>query len=76
VDLQYVAKKNAALAKTVRHEALRTRADWGLACYQSGEIDAAVTNWQPALDEDSKARSIKSQPALLYVLPYLGRGNY
>ena len=76
LELQRVAETNPALAKTVRHEALRIRADWGLACYQSGAIDAAVTNWQQALAEDSKGRSIKSQPALLYVLPYLARGNY
>ena len=60
----------------MRHEALRIRANWGLAYYQAGAIGAAVANWQQALDEDSKGRSIKSQPSLLYVLPYLARGNY
>ena len=75
-ELQRAAETNPALAKAVRHEALRVQADWGLACYQSGAIDAAVTNWQQALAEDSKGRPIKSQPSLLYVLPYLARGNY
>jgi tetratricopeptide (TPR) repeat protein len=75
-ELQRAAEINPALAKTVRHEAERIRADWGLACYQAGAIDAAVANWQQALDEDSKGRPLKSQPSLLYVLPYLARGNY
>ena len=52
------------------------RADWGLACYQAGAIGAAVANWQQALAEDLKGRLLKSQPSLLYVLPYLARGNY
>jgi Tetratricopeptide repeat len=76
LQLQRVAETNPALAKTVRHEALRMQADLGLACYQSGAIEAAVANWEQALAEDSKGRSLKSQPSLLYVLPYLARGNY
>ena len=55
---------------------MRIRVDWGLAYYQAGAIDAAVANWQQALDEDSKGRPLKSQPSLIYVLPYLARGNY
>lgn len=65
-----------ALAKAARHEARRMRADLGLACYQAGAIGDAVANWEQALTEDSKGRPIKSQPSLLYVLPYLARGNY
>lgn len=75
-ELQRAAETDPGLAKTVRHEAQRIRADWGLACYQAGAIDAAVANWQQALDEDAKGRPLKSQPSLLYVLPYLARGNY
>jgi hypothetical protein len=75
-ELQRAAETNPSLAKAARHEALRIRADWGLACYQAGAIDDAVTNWQKALDEDSKGRPLKSQPSVLYVLPYLARGNY
>jgi tetratricopeptide (TPR) repeat protein len=48
----------------------------GLAFYKAGAVDAAVANWQQALDEDSKGRPLKSQPSLLYVLPYLARANY
>jgi tetratricopeptide (TPR) repeat protein len=76
LELQRAAEISPALAKTVRHEALRMRADLGLACYQTGAIGAAVANWQQALAEDSKGRPLKSQPSLLYVLPYLARGNY
>jgi Tfp pilus assembly protein PilF len=76
LELQRAAEISPALAKTVRHEALRMRADLGLACYQAGAIGAAVANWQQALAEDSKGRPLKSQPSLLYVLPYLARGNY
>ena len=36
----------------------------------------AVAKWQQALDEDSKGRPLKSQPSVLYVLPYLARGYY
>ena len=75
-ELQRAAELNLALARPARHEALRMRADWGLARYQAGAIDAAVANWQQALDEDSKGRPLKSQPSVLYVLPYLARGNY
>jgi len=76
-ELQRAAERSPALfAKTVRHESLRIRAELGLARYQAGAIDAAVANWQQALDEDSKGRPLKSQPSLLYVLPYLARGNY
>lgn len=75
-ELQRAAEINPALAKAARHEVLRIRADWGLARYQAGAIDAAVANWQQALDEDSKGRPLKSQPSVLYVLPYLARGNY
>ena len=76
LELQRVAETNPALAKAVRHEAARIRAEWGLACYRAGVIDAAVGNWQQALAEDLKGRLLKSQPSLLYVLPYLARGNY
>jgi tetratricopeptide (TPR) repeat protein len=76
LELQHAVEKMPALAKALRHEVLRTRADLGLACYQTGAIDAAVANWQQALAEDSKGRPLKSQPSLLYVLPYLSRGNY
>jgi len=76
LELQRAVEKSPALAKMVRHEALRMRADLGLACYQAGAIDAAVANWQQALADDSKGRPLKSQPSLLYVLPYLARGNY
>jgi hypothetical protein len=76
VELQRSAETSPDLAKTVRHEALRIRADWGLACYQAGAIDAAIANWQQALAEDSEGRPLKSQPSLLDVLPYLARGNY
>jgi hypothetical protein len=76
LELQRVAEINPAMAKAARHEALRIRADWGLACYHAGAIDAAVANWQQALDEDSKGRPLKSQPSVLYVLPYLARGYY
>jgi tetratricopeptide (TPR) repeat protein len=65
-ELQRAARKSPALAKSLRHEALRIQADWGLACYQVGAIEDAVTNLQEALDEDSKGRSIKSQPSMLY----------
>ena len=74
-ELQHAAEINPALAKAARHEALRIRADWGLACYQAGAIGDAVAHWQQALDEDSKGRPLKSQPSVLYVLPYLARGN-
>ena len=40
------------------------------------QSDDAVANWQEALDEDSKGRPLKSQPSVLYVLPYLARGYY
>jgi tetratricopeptide (TPR) repeat protein len=76
LELQRAGEKNPALAKAVRHEALRIRADWGLACYQAGAIGDAVANWQQALTDDSKGRPLKSQPSLLYVLPYLARANY
>jgi tetratricopeptide (TPR) repeat protein len=76
LELQRAAEKSPALAKTLRHEALRLRADLGLACYQAGAIGDAVANWQQALAEYSKGRPLKSQPSLLYVLPYLARGNY
>jgi len=76
LELQRVAKMNPGMAKAARHEALRIRADWGLACYQAGAIEDAVANWQQALDEDSKGRPLKSQPSVLYVLPYLARGYY
>jgi hypothetical protein len=76
LELQRVAETNPSMAKTARHEALRSRADWGLACYQAGAIGDAVANWQEALDEDSKGRPLKSQPSVLYVLPYLARGYY
>lgn len=76
LELQRAGEKTPALAKAVRHEALRIRADWGLACYQAGAIGDAVANWQQALAEDSKGRPLKSQPSLLYVLPYLARANY
>jgi tetratricopeptide (TPR) repeat protein len=76
LELQRAAETNPALAKTVRHEAARTRADLGLACYKTGAIDAAVANWRQAFAEDLKGRLLKSQPSLLYVLPYLARGNY
>ena len=76
MELQRAAETRPAFAKTIRHEADRMRADWGLACYQAGAIDAAVANWQQALADDAKGRLLKSQPALLYVLPYLARGNY
>jgi hypothetical protein len=76
LELQRAAETSPALAKTVPHEAARMGADWGLACYQAGAIGAAVANWQQALAEDLKGRLLKSQPALLYVLPYLARGNY
>jgi tetratricopeptide (TPR) repeat protein len=75
-ELQRATETNPAVAKPARHEALRIRADWGVVCYQAGAIDAAVVNWQQALDEDSKGRPLKSQPSLIYVLPYLARGNY
>jgi hypothetical protein len=74
-ELQRAAEIKPALAKAARHEALRIRADWGLACYQAGEIGDAVAHWQQALDEDSKGRPLKSQPSVLYVIPYLARGN-
>ena len=76
LELQRAGEKSPALAKAVRHEALRIRADWGLACYQAGAIGDAVGNWQRALADDSKGRPLKSQPSLLYVLPYLARANY
>ena len=76
LELQRVAETNPAMAKAARHEALRIRADWGLACYQAGAIGDAVANWQGALDEDSKGRPLKSQPSVQYVLPYLARGYY
>ena len=76
LELRRAAEKNPALAKAARHEALRIQADWGLAGYQAGAIDDAVARWQQALDEDSKGRPLKSQPSVLYVLPYLARGNY
>ena len=76
LELHRAAETNPALAKAARHEALRIRADWGLACYQAGAIGDAVAHWQRALDEDSKGRPLKSQPSVLYVLPYLARGNY
>lgn len=75
LELQRAADINPALAKAARHEALRIRTDWGLACYQAGAIGDAVAHWQQALDEDSKGRPLKSQPSVLYVLPYLARGN-
>jgi hypothetical protein len=74
-ELQRAAEKRPALAKAARHEASRIRADWGLARYRAGAVDDAVANWQQALAEDSKGRPLKSQPSLLYVLPYLARGN-
>ncbi len=76
LELQRAAETSPALAKTVRHEAARMRTDMGLACYKAGAIGAAVANWQQALAEDLKGRMLKSQPSLLYVLPYLARGNY
>ena len=76
LELRRAAAKTPALAKAARHEALRIQADWGLAGYQAGAIDEAVARWQQALDEDSKGRPLKSQPSLLYLLPYLARGNY
>jgi hypothetical protein len=76
LELQRAAEKSPALAKTVRHEAARMRVNWGLVSYQTGAIGAAVANWQQALAEDMKGRLLKSQPSLLYVLPYLARGNY
>lgn len=75
LELQRVAETSPALAKTVRHEAARMRAEWGLACYRAGAIGAAVANWRQALAEDLRGRLLKSQPSLLYVLPYLARGN-
>ena len=65
-----------ALAKAAHHEALRIQAEWGLARYQAGAVGDAVAKWQEALDEDSKGRPLKSQPSVLYVLPYLARGYY
>jgi Flp pilus assembly protein TadD len=76
LELRRAAEKNPALTKAARHEALRIQADWGLAGYQAGAIGEAVARWQQALDEDSKGRPLKSQPSVLYVLPYLARGNY
>lgn len=76
LELERAAEISPILAKAAHHEARRRRADLGLACYQTGAIGAAVANWQQALDEDSKGRPLKSQPSLLYVLPYLARGNY
>jgi hypothetical protein len=74
-ELQRAAEIKPALAKAARHEALRIRTDLGLARYQAGAIGDAVAHWQQALDEDSKGRPLKSQPSVLYVLPYLARGN-
>ncbi len=52
LELQRVAETNPSMAKTTRHEALRIRADWGLACYQRWrKRNDAVANWQGALDE-------------------------
>lgn len=76
LELQRAAESSPGLAKTVLHEAARLRADQGLACYKAGAIGAAVANWREALAEDLKGRLLKSQPSLLYVLPYLARGNY
>jgi hypothetical protein len=77
MELQHAAEKSpAALAKTVRHEEARMQADWGLVCYQAGEIGPAVAYWKKARAEDLRGRLLKSQPALLYVLPYLARGNF
>ncbi|MGI8890083.1 MAG: tetratricopeptide repeat protein [Chthoniobacterales bacterium] len=75
-ELRHVAETNRALAKAARHEALRIQADWGLARYHAGAVGDAVEKWQQALAEDSKERPLKSQPSVLYVLPYLARGNY
>jgi hypothetical protein len=74
-ELQHAAEINPTVAKAARHEALRIRADWGLACHQAGAISDAVAHWQQALDEDSKGRPLKSQPSVLFVLAYLARGN-
>lgn len=76
LELQRAAQTSPALGGAVRHEAARIRADWGGACYRTGAVGAAVANWEQALAEDSKGRLLKSQPSLLYVLPYLARGNY
>ena len=74
-ELQRAAEQKPVLAKAARHEASRIRAEWALVRYQAGAIDDALTNWQQALSEDTKGRPLKSQPSLLYVLPYLARAD-
>jgi hypothetical protein len=74
-ELQNAAKKSPVLAKAARHEASRIRAEWAMVRYQAGAVADAVANWQQALAEDTGGRPLKSQPSLLYVLPYLARAN-
>ena len=75
-ELEHAAAINPSLAKAVRHEASRIRAELALTRYQAGEIGDAVTLWEQALAEDTKGRPLKSQPSMSYVLPYLARADY